>query len=238
MSDNTTLLETAALAAILWPLMGLAAIPGWFFGRNDRVKSLRFILSFLFGLWVVFFGLRFTAWVGGVALPTPMPAWVETTIFFTAGLGLAAALLIVFSLPVKAPKPAYLKVQNLADIYDLSNESFNHLVKFTYAHIGYNIEPPANPSQAKLINFIATGTNCPTRLIHSRRYAGRVGEPVLRDLIRMIEPYPNAQIDVITSSTFSPQAEEYAHGKPFNLIDGDDLLVLYRRALQSKHFDN
>jgi len=230
MGVNFSLLELVALIAILWPLLGLAAIPGWLFGGTDRVKSLRLVFSILFGFWVIFFALRFVSWLSETPLPTPLPLWLESILFFAAGLSLATALLLVFSLPTQPPKPAFLLVKTSADLLELSNPSFSRLVKYIYQNTGYQLEIPANPSQAQLVNFIATSAGQPTRLVHARRYAGRVGEPVLRELYRMLDVYPNAYIDVITSGTFSPQAEEFAQGKPFHLIDGDGIIGLLQYA--------
>lgn len=224
----------AAQIAVFWPLLGLAAIPLWWIGRDDRVRSLRLTFSILLGLWLLFFALRFTAWVASEPLPAFIPSWIETVLFFAAGLGLAAALLIVFSLRLQPPKPAYQRVKKAADLLALSNDGFERLVQYTYQNIGYTLEKPANPSQARLINFIATGANSPTHLVHSHRYAGRVGEPVLRELIRMLDIYPDARIDVITTSTFSPQAETYAQNKPFHLIDADELIRLFQRAQKAQ----
>ena len=67
-------------------------------------------------------------------------------------------------------------------------------------------------------------------LVQCKRYAGVVGSPVVRDLYGAVtDAHANKGI-LITTSHFSPDARQFAQGKPLELIDGEQL-----EALLSQH---
>lgn len=67
-------------------------------------------------------------------------------------------------------------------------------------------------------------------LIQCKRWKGKVGEPELRDLYGTVISENALKGILITTSSFSRQAEEFSRGKNLELIDGSKLSELLRAA--------
>jgi restriction system protein len=67
-------------------------------------------------------------------------------------------------------------------------------------------------------------------IVQCKRYAPQVtvGEPVLRDLYGLVISSGANKGLVVTTSSFTPAAVQFALGKPLELIDGDLLTSLMR----------
>jgi len=63
-------------------------------------------------------------------------------------------------------------------------------------------------------------------VVQCKRYCGTVGEPVLRDLYGVMHHHRASKGILITTSSFTQQARNFAKGKPIDLVDGDTLGAL------------
>ena len=70
-------------------------------------------------------------------------------------------------------------------------------------------------------------------IIQCKRYAGGVGEPIIRDLYGVVTSERANKGILITTGYFTKQAESFSQGKPLELIDGDkfqELLSVYLKG--------
>lgn len=69
-----------------------------------------------------------------------------------------------------------------------------------------------------------------TCIVQCKRWKGSVGEPVIRDFYGVLLHEKADRGAIVTSSTFSGPAREWARGKPIALYDGKKLIQLWKRA--------
>ncbi|MEM8860517.1 MAG: sugar-binding protein, partial [Chloroflexota bacterium] len=62
-------------------------------------------------------------------------------------------------------------------------------------------------------------------VVQCKRYAGNVGQPVVRDLYGAMFHVAATEAHVCTTGRLSRQAEQWAAGKPIELIDGNDMVA-------------
>lgn len=63
-------------------------------------------------------------------------------------------------------------------------------------------------------------------IIQCKRYAGSVGEPIIRDLYGVVMSERANKGILMTTGYFTPSAISFAEGKPIELIDGSELQIL------------
>ena len=62
-------------------------------------------------------------------------------------------------------------------------------------------------------------------VVQCKRYAGNVGQPVVRDLYGAMFHVAATEAHLCTTGRISRQAESWAAGKPIELIDGHDMVA-------------
>lgn len=67
-------------------------------------------------------------------------------------------------------------------------------------------------------------------MVQCKRWKGKVGEPVVRDFFGAMQHENAAEGAIITTGTFTPQARQWAKGKPIRLYDGDEFLKVLHKA--------
>lgn len=118
----------------------------------------------------------------------------------------------------------------MSDINDLSGIEFEHLCRELLVHMGLRVEMTKESGDggidlyARCDKPVFSGTY----LVQCKRYAGSVGEPVVRDLYGVVTAERANKGILITSGTFTNSATEFAHGKNLELIDGSLLNSLMR----------
>jgi restriction system protein len=68
-------------------------------------------------------------------------------------------------------------------------------------------------------------------VVQCKRYAGSVGEPVVRDLFGTLQHEEAQRAYLVTTGSFTAQAQAWAKGKPIVLYDGELLVKLIRRTV-------
>lgn len=116
-----------------------------------------------------------------------------------------------------------------ADWYDrLSGHDFEDLVEGLLLRMGFAISGRRAAGDGG-IDMIATRDDPLTGgkfVIQCKRYQGPVGVPFVRDLYGVLHSEAASKGILITNSTFTPQATEFAVGKPLELVDGEKLVAL------------
>lgn len=66
-------------------------------------------------------------------------------------------------------------------------------------------------------------------LVQCKRYQGSIGEPIVRELVGVVDHERAMKGIIICTSRFTAGAEKFAEGKPIELIDGSELERLIKR---------
>jgi restriction endonuclease Mrr len=78
---------------------------------------------------------------------------------------------------------------------------------------------------------IATGTRHEFVLIECKKYAGRVGVPIVRQLFGTTGAFKANRGVLVTSGTYTKDANNFAKENNMQLIDGDELVCLFNEYL-------
>jgi restriction system protein len=78
------------------------------------------------------------------------------------------------------------------------------------------------------VDIIVTDERGQSAIVQCKRYRGTVGAPIVRDLYGTMIHSGVPYAYLVTNSTFSEEAREWAAGKPIELIDGRRLVELSR----------
>ena len=74
--------------------------------------------------------------------------------------------------------------------------------------------------------------------VKCKRYSGKVGEPAIRDLYGVVVSQNANKGFLVTNSSFSQQAQNFAEGKNIELIDGNILNSLIKKHLPDDIIEN
>jgi restriction system protein len=78
------------------------------------------------------------------------------------------------------------------------------------------------------VDIVVTDEWGQSAIVQCKRYRGTVGAPIVRDLYGTMIHSGVGYAYLVTNSTFSEEARQWAAGKPIELIDGARLLELSR----------
>lgn len=172
-----------------------------------------------------------------LSLKVIMPAMMSGT---AIGVGLASGFqqlagyaAAIFLLP--APF-AYLRARQRAKLLDVQNslesiralswQQFEHLVGEAFRRQGYVLVEHGGGGPDDGIDLMLHRAG-ETVLVQCKQWRARqVGVSVVREQFGILTARNAAAVMVVTSGTFTGEAETFARGKPITLIDGPKLLDL------------
>lgn len=118
----------------------------------------------------------------------------------------------------------YTNLRRLNQMQALDPIDFEYYVGWLYARDGYTVsETVASGDEG--VDLILTNRLGRKIIVQCKRYAGNVGQPVVRDLYGAMFHTGAKEAHLVTTGTISRQAEEWAAGKPIKLVDGHDLVA-------------
>ena len=113
----------------------------------------------------------------------------------------------------------------------LTLKDFEHLVSALYTRLGYSVRTTAYSGDNGVDAYAEKDGKL--YVLQCKRVKGSVGEPVLRDLFGTMH-HENADGSiVVTTGRVSQQAQEWADGKPIEIIEIEELLDLIEQAYPS-----
>lgn len=145
----------------------------------------------------------------------------------------------LMSLPVSLGKflpissPASRTQKEVRDIQSLSGAEFEALTEKLLIAMGFQTEitKASGDGGIDIVAFNKQPLLSGKYIIQCKRYTGSVGEPIIRDLYGVVNSERANKGILITSGSFTKQAEAFAAGKQLELIDGkklDALLLQYK----------
>jgi restriction system protein len=202
-----------------WPLMLLAPLE-W---RKDSIRGMLII-------WCFFAVIRLIGFITGQTIPVFLiPEPLNTVIFFTAG----AILLIITGLRSGLPRWNIRKkaeeAKSVEDLRRLSPTEFEAMVVELFTAEGHKARRTGAIGDHG-VDVVIQAANGEKWVVQCKRWRGSVGEPVIRDFHGVMQHEKADKGAIITNGTFTPQAKEWARGKPLSLMEGDEFLSLLKKA--------
>ncbi|MDB5924162.1 MAG: hypothetical protein JWN13_3098 [Betaproteobacteria bacterium] len=207
-----------------------------------RRRSTRTLLGDLLALpwWVSVVTAAIIYLVVGLAIPFLFSGSAVTAQIGEAAMEYGWLFALLFLVP--APFAAYHRYRrkklldthaDLESIRNLHWLEFEKLVAEAFSRIGYTVTPGPGSSSAGEINLVATTAN-ERILVQCKHWrAAMVGLSAVGDLLEMIAAEGATGGAVVTSGTFSDDAEAFAAGKSIQLIDGEQLEKLVRSVMKA-----
>lgn len=121
----------------------------------------------------------------------------------------------------------------LEELLALSPEDFEWLVADLFRSYGHQVEVSGGNGDHGVDVVVQTAQG-EKWIVQCKRYNGSVGEPVVRDLYGTMLHEEAQQAYLITTSSFTRQAQAWVLGKPIVLYDGENLIKLIRRTQSAK----
>ncbi|MEA3337988.1 MAG: restriction endonuclease [Chloroflexota bacterium] len=152
--------------------------------------------------------------------------FLAVIVVHTIALIIGWALYIWRRLQPTPESPALPEEQDLLPVLqEMSPSEFEVWVKELFEERGYWVEntPDSSDHGIDLRIVAPDGTQA---LVQCKRYSGTVGEPAVRDLYGAMQHEDVNQGYLVTTGRFSQAAEQWAVGKPIELIDGQQLVQL------------
>lgn len=212
-----------------WPLMAVAVLretltharKGKF--RSSLAHNLLLFWSFFAVLWVI---LALNALSpAGYILPQPL----NSMLFWVTGLVLIAIKGRKILSKHGEARRMMRDTGGIADLLRLTPGEFERVVAETYRAFGNRVEIVAAQGDHG-IDLVVHSPHGEKYVVQCKRWKGRVGEPVVRDFYGAMQHENAVEGAIVTSGDFTPQAREWAKGKPIRLFDGAEFLKVMRRA--------
>jgi restriction system protein len=122
------------------------------------------------------------------------------------------------------------KQDGLASIRALSWSCFEALIGEAYRRQGYSVSRPSGKGPDGGIDLILQRDGN-TQLVQCKQWkAWKVGVKVIREMYGVMTDKKAHGAIVVTSGVFTQEARTFAEGKPIDLIEGEELAALIRRA--------
>jgi hypothetical protein len=115
----------------------------------------------------------------------------------------------------------------------LSPEAFEVLVAELFDSYGHQAQVAGRASDHG-VDVVVQSAQGEKWVVQCKRYAGSVGEPVVRDLYGVLQHEGAQRGYLVTTGNFTTQARAWAEGKPIILYDGKALVALIRRTVNRK----
>ena len=117
----------------------------------------------------------------------------------------------------------------------LSGIEFERVCKRLLENMGFTVETTkaSGDGGIDLIGYNTQPLLSGKYIIQCKRYAGSVGEPIIRDLYGVVTSERANKGILITTGHFTKSAVSFAENKPIELIDGAQLKVLIEQYLKS-----
>lgn len=127
----------------------------------------------------------------------------------------------------RAAREKFDRIHRLEQIRRMDPVEFEQFVGYLYQKQGYSVSMTAVSGDEGIDLLLRKERR--TAVVQCKRYAGTVGQPVVRDLYGAMMHSGADEAMLVTSGVLSQPAETWARGKPIRLVDGHELMSWTRR---------
>lgn len=120
--------------------------------------------------------------------------------------------------------------RSLESIRRLDWQQFESLVAEAYRRKGYKVEQSLDAGADGGIDLVLRKDGATTLVQCKRWRTMSVGAPVIREQYGILLHEKADRVIVVSSGNFTREAEQFALGKPMDLVDGNQLLHLIREV--------
>ncbi len=115
------------------------------------------------------------------------------------------------------------QAQDLAALHRLGWADFERLVGEAYRHQGWRVEENGlGGADGGVDLFLRRSSR--RGIVQVKHWKAKVGAPVVREQFGLLHHHKAQEVHIVALGGFTPQAEEFARGKPMFLVDGAGLL--------------
>lgn len=214
----------ASLLFPLWPVAMLMPITA----KSGRRRAAPNLAQFLV-VWVMLLALRLTLTFSGA---TPygflIPEPLSSTLFYVVGL----MLLMVLGfrqIRLRGSARQARGATTTEDLLQVSPREFEQMVVELYTALGHKARRTGQTGDHG-VDVVVQAKSGEKWVVQCKRWRGNVGEPVVRDFYGVVHHEKADKGTLITTGGFTPQAREWARGKPLTLVDGEQFVRYWRRA--------
>jgi len=228
-----SLVETLGLVFgflwLFWPLAFLRALADLVGRKPRRGRSASRDMLVIWGFLALcrVAAAVFLPSVSSFLIPEP---W-NTVLFFTAG----AVLIGINVWSQWGPKTSFKgkTVSSISDLLELSPAEFEEMVAELYRAKGHRARRTGTVGDHG-VDVVVEARNGEKWVVQCKRWRGTVGERVVREFYGTMMHEKADKGAIITTGFFTPQAREWARGKPIFLYDGEEFLRIWRQVQRSR----
>lgn len=213
-----------------WPLIFLRAVANVLFSRRSRRRSaaadLLVIWGFIAVCWLA--AAIFLPSVRSFLIPEPL----NSVLFFATG----AVLLGLNAKRWWERRGISYKgrtISRLSDLYELSPAEFEEMVAEVFRARGHRARRTGTAGDHG-VDVVVEAKNGEKWVVQCKRWRGTVGERVVREFYGTMLHEKADKGAIVTTGFFTPQAREWARGKPIFLYDGEEFLRIWRQVQRAR----
>ncbi len=220
-----TILDLAIVAAKFlvgaWPVMFLVLLIGVVkrqkgFGAVLRSSTLALIVT-----WGLFAVAKMVFYLMKMETFHLIDEPLDTRLFLGVGI-LLFPFMVAILLEERRKKYT---ASTLEELRSLSPADFEEMVADTYRAQGHDVEVVGGSGDHG-IDLVVRSQRGEIWLVQCKRYSGKVGEPVVRDLYGALRASDANGAALITTGYITESARLWAEGKPLHLFDGNQFLKI------------
>ncbi len=196
----------------------------------DRVSK---AASRIFLGWLVWAGFWLYLHSKGLKPVSLIPQPINNELFFALGVitgGISLGFLIH---QFRKHRIRLEDAHTMDDLLAMSPDDFERVIAEIFHTYGHQVEVLGGNGDHGVDVVVQTAQD-EKWIVQCKRYNGSVGEPVVRDLYGTMVHEEAQQAYLITTGSFTRQAQEWISGKPIVLYDGENLLRLIRMTQSAK----
>jgi len=229
------LLPLLQIVFAFWPLTILAAVRGLWRSRRERFPRAlqRGLVTFLilWGVWALAGSILF---LNHLALISLLPEPWNAIAFIASGALAGGLLLLLKGWQNRTAWRVLRTKRSIEELQELSPDEFEELVAVFFRSFNYRARRVGKTGDHG-VDLVVYTKNQGKWIVQCKRYRSSVGEPVVRDFYGTMYHEAASRGFIMTTSAFTPQAIEWARGKPITLYDGPGLVKLLRASRRQRH---
>jgi restriction system protein len=213
----------------VWPLTLLVALIAALRPKGSAAQRFSRALTFVLLAWLAWTALYLFL----VFLDSSIQPWLPQTWFWLSGLLLVGLAGLRFAWQRWQARRRLLAARDLAGLHALSPAAFEQLTAEVYRAQGCRVQV-VGASGDHGLDLVMRSPHGEKWVAQCKRYAGRVGEPAVRDFYGAMLDAAAVQGFFITSGEFTAQAREWIKDKPIQLYDGPEFVRLLKSAQSAR----